>query len=165
MKVVEFAEDWLIHSDNFSLLVSKELLNNIINQNCPTIENGGCLYGYKIQKKDEYRITGYTTPMKMDEQKRCNFIRNDFMHMQVIQKIWSNDKVTMYLGDWHTHPFGNANPSSLDLKTFREVSVSCQTTANFIFFALITPSEIGFYALNKKGEILDELSMKHTSSN
>lgn len=152
MKVARFVETMILNNEHFTILIDKSIIDQLKSQLHPHIEQGGTLYGYKLLEREEYRITGYTKPMRKDKKTPIFFGRRDKEHFKVINEMWKKDMFTMYLGDWHTHPVGKANPSSVDLETFKDISLKAKTISNVIIYFLITPTQFRVFIYDRKGD-------------
>lgn len=104
-------------------------------------EAGGILLG--MIRGPHLEITDFTIPGKQDIRKLYDFYRQDPIHQQKAADAWhSSGKTMAFLGDWHTHPYGEPAPSSTDKKSWRE-SVSGQRPQ--MVFVIISPEEWGVY--------------------
>lgn len=86
-------------------------------------ETGGILVGFYNTKLDcaEIAYVFFETP---DSKKgRTWFIRGIFGLQNKLDKLWLHKKV-YYLGEWHFHPNGTANPSQVDVNQMFNISSS-----------------------------------------
>lgn len=83
-------------------------------------EEGGILIG--AYRSGGLEITGLTEATGTDERSLTRFVRQDPCHQAAAIAAWeaSGGVVTM-VGEWHTHPFGEPQPSQTDLATWRGV--------------------------------------------
>jgi integrative and conjugative element protein (TIGR02256 family) len=76
-------------------------------------EAGGVLFGYRYNNGIE--IANITSPMRRDIRKPFAFIRKDRQHLSIAEALWINSgNKCDYIGEWHTHPSGNAESSFVD---------------------------------------------------
>ncbi|WP_340648705.1 Mov34/MPN/PAD-1 family protein [Pseudoxanthomonas winnipegensis] len=76
-------------------------------------EAGGLLLG--TVHGNHMLIEQATTPTKWDKRFRTLFERMPFGHRAIALSRWNASKGTVrYLGEWHTHPEDNPQPSGLD---------------------------------------------------
>ncbi len=80
-------------------------------------EQGGILLG--AYREQGLEIVGLTEAAPADERTLTHFVRQDPAHQVAATAAWnaSGGQVTM-VGEWHTHPFGEPNPSHTDLGTW-----------------------------------------------
>ena len=81
-------------------------------------------------------ITGFTKPAKKDIRHPFRFIKQDPKHQHAATRAWqsSNGKDT-YIGEWHSHPLGGPNPSSIDNATWRDLAGITKRTMIFVIIA------------------------------
>lgn len=82
---------------------------------CPK-ETGGALMGYWSDQN--VVITDIIGPGPDAVHKRYSFTPDDHWHAKEIARIYrESGRITTYLGDWHSHPFGTPGLSINDLIT------------------------------------------------
>lgn len=85
------------------------------------METGGLLAGYWTN--DEVVVTDVIGPGPAAKHDRFNFEPDYRWQSEVIGSFYDeNEGRLTYLGDWHTHPAGTTDPSSLDIKTIRNIA-------------------------------------------
>lgn len=156
MKVVQSAETIAVKVNDISIVIETSLIKNLFNRTNSVNEKGGILYGYKLFYISEYRITGFTDPYQRDYQSKFYFIRKDVKHFKDLKKEWKKNNYTMYLGDWHSHPIGGANPSSTDIETWINISKESTTNSEILIFCLVVKLEILFSIYNREGACIHE---------
>lgn len=77
-------------------------------------ETGGILIGNYSLDQTTANVLQITQPPKKSKQEKYNFHRSCEGLKEVLDVAWSNDQY--YLGEWHYHPDGFENPSSIDIK-------------------------------------------------
>ena len=94
-------------------------------------ERGGILLG--CHRGPHLEITDFTEPGLNDLASLSSFTRVDKNHQQAATEAWiqSNETVT-YVGEWHSHPFGPPQPSSLDHKNWNIVAEHLKTPSLFV---------------------------------
>lgn len=76
-------------------------------------ESGGILLG--SIRGPHLEITGFTNPGSADQRSMSYFIRQDRSHQVAVNHALeiSSNRVS-FIGEWHTHPFGQPIPSMAD---------------------------------------------------
>jgi len=80
-------------------------------------EQGGILLG--AYRTEGLEIVGLTEAAPTDERALTRFVRQDPAHQDTAMAAWteSGGQLTM-VGEWHTHPFGEPEPSPTDRGTW-----------------------------------------------
>ncbi|PXA86547.1 hypothetical protein DMC47_34410 [Nostoc sp. 3335mG] len=82
------------------------------------LETGGFLIG--TRRGPHIDVTGYTDQGPDDVATRTSFERLCASHRARIHAAWkASGHVESLVGDWHSHPIGSANPSSIDCSAWR----------------------------------------------
>lgn len=111
------------------------ILESFIQSEANQSEAGGILMG-EIRGNDVY-VQKITTPNKLDTRTRFSFIRHKDNAQLILNHEWVNSGFTMtYLGEWHTHPEKNPNPSFQDLKMIREQFCLGKLTLPFLILII-----------------------------
>lgn len=110
---------------NITIWYSMELIKEIEKQKDKDTsqETGGCLFGCYDRTSSSIYIF-FEHPAPMDSKCSRTFFERG---CQGLSKVWSEiDEKTFhqvrYLGEWHSHPYGNCNPSQTDKKQFEQMS-------------------------------------------
>lgn len=83
-------------------------------------ESGGILLGYR--RGDHLQVTIASAPQKADRGWRYQFVRSARHHQEIALRHWhASDQKIDYLGEWHTHPECQPNPSATDLSEWRKI--------------------------------------------
>lgn len=83
-------------------------------------EAGGMLIGHHPLASEDIILDRLTTPQTGDRRSRCRFHRDQAAHQKLLDREWSlSGGKRTYLGEWHTHPDDDPQPSSLDLTSWR----------------------------------------------
>lgn len=82
-------------------------------------ESGGILLG-QVSKNNIYVLKN-SIPSKYDISKRYSFERDMTNAQKIIDlEFKESEGRTIYLGEWHTHPENDPNPSGQDLKMIKD---------------------------------------------
>jgi integrative and conjugative element protein (TIGR02256 family) len=87
------------------------------------LETGGVLLGYLAESGKDFVVTSVLGPGPDAVHERHRFSPDHPYQLQAIEQSYhESGRVLEYLGDWHTHPKGIAELSSLDLATLRRIA-------------------------------------------
>jgi len=79
------------------------------------LETGGCLAGYYAKDTDDVVVTDVIGPGPAATHKRTVFLADRAFHDEMLAVLWETSQGRIrYVGDWHTHPGGSPQLSSLD---------------------------------------------------
>ena len=82
-------------------------------------ESGGLLLG--LRKKEHLHVTKATFPGKADQGYYNSFFRRDWSHQFIASKEWMKSGFRVdWIGEWHSHPENDPQPSATDFNTWRE---------------------------------------------
>lgn len=97
-------------------------MNEEANSGLP-FETGGVLLGYWSNDRSEVVITDATGPGPKAAHSKTEFIPDDEYQDRVIDEIYArSERRHTYLGDWHTHPFGEESLSYKDRRTLQRIA-------------------------------------------
>jgi len=83
-------------------------------------EAGGILLGHR--RGVHLHITEATEPTEHDIRTRTSFVRSQKVHQEVALEKWRVSEGTVdYLGEWHTHPELDPQPSSIDRREWKAI--------------------------------------------
>lgn len=83
-------------------------------------EAGGILLGYR--RDAHLHVVMATAPGPSDTRSKFRFCRDDESHARIALSEWTKSGETMdYIGEWHTHPQSQPQPSTLDLSEWRNI--------------------------------------------
>lgn len=86
-----------------------------------TPESGGILLGYR--REEHLHVIAATVPQATDCRRRFWFHRSARTHQEIATQKWVlSDETVDYLGEWHTHPESDPNPSALDFSEWAKIS-------------------------------------------
>jgi integrative and conjugative element protein (TIGR02256 family) len=97
-------------------------MQDLVKQN-PTIETGGVLAGY-VDENGNVIITHASGPGPKASQSGVRFEKDIEYCQEFLNKLFvQSARKIVYVGEWHSHPSKNNNPSGLDIKSFSEIAV------------------------------------------
>ncbi len=97
------------------------------------LERGGILLGYR--KLEAIEITSLTLPGRWDCARPTLFRRSERGHRMRALREWKASGHTIdWVGEWHTHPGGTAEPSSVDRRTWMELARHTAKPMAFLIF-------------------------------
>ncbi|QVW24126.1 Mov34/MPN/PAD-1 family protein [Pseudomonas hormoni] len=106
------------------VVISPEVLELIsfYQQSAPDdCEAGGILIG--VMHGAHLEITGATEPQLTDKRTRTRFQRSEVGHQLILNQRWESSGGTEnYVGEWHTHPEPDPQPSGIDLREWSRTS-------------------------------------------
>ena len=108
-----------------------------------TNEAGGVLLGFRY--KEGIEINRCTSPFSQDIRMPYNFHRKDKLHLLKADEYWkSSNSYSDYIGEWHTHPYGDASPSYLDKREWLKSQRSFQKQLVMI---IASPDAVKLYSI------------------
>lgn len=85
-------------------------------------ERGGILLG--LRRGSHLHIDEATLPMKWDVGTTFAFRRSSKGHKELALRRWRQSNRTIdWVGEWHSHPERHASPSSIDLQSWRGITL------------------------------------------
>lgn len=106
-------------------------------------EAGGVLLGRFILNTKDIIVDKVTTPLYGDLRGRYQYIREADNHQKLIIDAWNKSAGTCnYLGEWHTHPENYPNPSSQDLKNWKEILNTRTFSSQYLYFVIVGIEEV-----------------------
>lgn len=140
------SKEWHIHIKDFGLLrVSAKLIENLksfrqLKEETP--ESGGVLIGMHLNSGGRILINDYTPPQKSDKQGRYLYHRSS-EHNDVVLKIWKeSNKVSTYVGLWHTHAEGVPSYSPVDKKDWLDSLNKSVYEGDRLFYFIVGQTHI-----------------------
>ncbi len=104
-------------------------------------EHGGIFIG--LIRGPHLEIDDLTFPSSDDNSKMFSFVRQERYHQKKALDAWKKSNFTKtYIGEWHTHPHGEAIPSTIDKNTWKKIVVRSKRS---MVFAISTPLELKFF--------------------
>jgi integrative and conjugative element protein (TIGR02256 family) len=101
-----------------------ESLRTLAGEHSP-LETGGCLAGYYARGTEDVVVTHAIGPGPRALHRRTEFVADRAFHDEVLALLWEGSQGKIrYIGDWHTHPGGSPQLSSLDRAFMRHAAKS-----------------------------------------
>ncbi|WP_373514047.1 Mov34/MPN/PAD-1 family protein [Persicitalea sp.] len=98
-------------------------------------EAGGIILGKLIEQ--EIHAMKISAPSSLDKSSRFSFERHKLSAQIVIDfEFLNSGGETVYLGEWHTHPEKNPNPSSTDSKMVRTQYREIERPTDFLILLI-----------------------------
>jgi len=127
------------------LLVERPLLNSLrqhVDATKHKGEAGGLLLG--LRKEGAIQIVSATFPKRWDRPSPVSFFRSNRGHRIAALRTWRQSGETVdWVGEWHSHPKGSAQPSGTDLRTWSRVVTHTRQSMVFIIIGG-TETYVGF---------------------
>lgn len=129
-------------------------------QNDPeTREAGGVLLGRYILGSTDVVVDDVTVPTPSDCRRRFFFFKNKQSHQAVVTDRWIKSNGTCnYLGEWHTHPEPDPNPSSVDICEWKRLLRVTKFDGDCLYFIIAGTKQIRIWEGNRKNSSITQLS-------
>jgi integrative and conjugative element protein (TIGR02256 family) len=123
-----------------------------------TPESGGILLGRFLLECDDVVVDEASAPMKGDKWGRYFFHRDRKLHQRLIDEAWVKSNGTCaYLGEWHSHPEADPNPSTVDLDDWRRKLRTDRFDGDHLFFVIAGVKRIRIWEGDKRDASFKEL--------
>lgn len=139
-------DDWILNIPNFGKVrIDHSLLNDLsrfrqLEASHP--ESGGVLIGKHLIKGGRMVIDRFTLPQSQDIQSRRLFYRSE-KHSEIVQRTWrESDRISTYVGLWHTHPENCPQYSSIDKKDWLKALNRSAYDGKNLFFIIVGRTHI-----------------------
>lgn len=104
-------------------------------------ERGGILIG--SYRGPHLEIAALTVPGPTDVLSLTSFIKRDPLHQTAATAAWRKSVGRRtYVGEWHTHPFGDVAPSRTDRSTWTRITKRNKARCVFV---LVSPADWGVF--------------------
>lgn len=124
-------------------------------------EAGGILLGRLVLETHDIIVDQVTVPTKGDRRSRFSFWRARAVPQRRVIALWKVSAGTQnYLGEWHTHPEDDPQPSPTDLANWSTIIRSAKYEQGSLLFAVIGRNKTRLWELKKTGGVLSELMQK-----
>jgi len=145
--IIENKKEFVFHRSTTGYLkissLATQKMARFIQTSPNATEAGGVLLGRFILNSEDIVVDDITIPHKKDKRTRHCFIRNKHSHQLEILKRWKESNGTCnYLGEWHTHPEPNPQPSSNDLKDWQRILKQTRFDAESLFFVIVGTEQL-----------------------
>lgn len=102
------------------------------------LETGGCLAGYYPKDSDDVVVTHVIGAGPAATHKRTEFVADRAFHDEALAVLWeTSQRRIRYVGDWHTHPGGSPQLSSLDKAFMKHAAKSQDAFLNCSLVAIV----------------------------
>jgi integrative and conjugative element protein (TIGR02256 family) len=102
------------------------------------LETGGCLAGYYARGTDDVVVTHVIGPGLGATHNRTEFLADRAFHDEVLAVLWETSQGRIrYVGDWHTHPGGSPQLSSLDMAFMKHAAKSQEAFLKYSLVAIV----------------------------
>ncbi len=102
--------------------VSERLVNEA--ERVFPFETGGVLMGYWAKEYTEVVITHAIGPGADAQHSPNGFVPDYTFQETEIERVYcESDRLSTYLGDWHTHPLASCHPSFKDKRTLHRIAM------------------------------------------
>lgn len=147
-------KDWILNISKFGRVrIEHTLLENLrkfkqLKASSP--ESGGVLIGKHLIQGGRLIIDNYTQPQTQDIKDRCSYYRSG-RHNQIIQKTWvESNKISTYVGLWHTHPEDFPSYSPIDKRDWITALNRSVFDGKNLFFIIIGRTHMRCWMGTKK---------------
>lgn len=121
-------------------------------------EAGGVMLGRFIVGSDDVVVDKITVPMIGDKRSRFRFFRSRNPHQTVIGQEWEASGGTCnYLGEWHTHPEPNPEPSFVDLAGWKKKLAFDQFDSGCLYFVIVGTERVNAWQGYRKSLRIEAL--------
>ncbi|MBO6571228.1 MAG: Mov34/MPN/PAD-1 family protein [Balneola sp.] len=139
-----------------------KILNKFRQIDISNREAGGVLLGRFVLDSDNIVIDKVTSPQSKDRRSRFAFKKMDSYHQHRITQEWTETggKIN-YIGEWHSHPEINPNPSSLDIQEWKRKSKEDVYDNSFLIFIIVGIESISAWTVTKVDQSIIKLDVVH----
>lgn len=140
----------IFKSNNIFLEITESVVSELIKYrqiSSFSNEAGGVLIGKRLLDGNIV-ITDITTPQPKDIRKRAFFRKSKHEHQVISDDLWKQSRgIKVFVGEWHTHPEKNPNPSFLDKKSWKK-NIKVQIDKKNYIFVIVGTEEIKVWISN-----------------
>lgn len=123
-------------------------------------EAGGIFMGRFIKGSKDIVIDAVTSPMEDDKQKRFSFKRLSPLHQAAIDTFYKETKGTChYLGEWHTHPEEDPEPSGVDRRDWKRKLKEDTFSNRYLYFIIVGIEELRMWEGDRKYLTITKLKL------
>ena len=113
-------------------------MHNHVQRHPKSTEAGGILLGRMLMKSDDVVVDEVTVPGPHDSRNRFRFSRARQPAQTAVNDAWTRSSGELnYLGEWHTHPEDDPQPSGHDQKDWRRLVASQIYEQASLFFVIV----------------------------
>lgn len=125
------------------------------------LETGGCFAGYYDSDSNDVVITDVIGPGPRAVHMRMRFVADRKFHDEMLEELWQrSNRITRYVGDWHTHPGGGSGLSFTDRAFMKHALHSRRAYLRYSLVAIVYGdlTEACFWSLERSGRRFGILS-------
>ncbi len=123
-------------------------------------EAGGVLLGRFLIGNNDVIVDHITVPMTGDKRSRFGFFRSQNAHQKRISEAWASSQGTCnYLGEWHTHPEDDPNPSTHDLTNWKNKLNHDKFDGDFLVFIIVGIVQVNAWKGLRDNRQFEKLSL------
>lgn len=101
-------------------------------------EAGGILLGRLIDSSQDVVVDEAAPPHAEDRKSRFSFFRRKRPAQERVNRAWTSSSGTLvYLGEWHTHPEDDPQPSAHDLAQWKRILCEVVCGHDPLFFLIV----------------------------
>ncbi len=127
-------------------------------------EAGGMLLGRIIDSGTDLVIDEATEPTESDQSGRTFFYRCKDPAQPKVNSAWEESRRTRnYLGEWHTHPEDDPQPSEQDLHNWNRISREAKRDYETLVFVIVGRSKMRLWTIRKNMGRVVELDPAESS--
>lgn len=157
MTLSNYEMKWISDCGRYTVYLSDDCLNKFKKNGQDFIPNeiGSSLIGCYSTDGFEAFIAEIS-PIPSDSiSSRYNFVRGIKGLKKYYRKLLKSNSGLYYIGEWHTHPFGQPIPSSTDDKNQFDISSSVKTNCPESILLIVagnfvSKTEVGCYVYSRK---------------
>lgn len=114
-------------------------------------EAGGVLLGRLIRDSHDVVIDVASPPSPEDRRSRFSFFRARKPAQVVVERAWrESGQVVNYLGEWHTHPEDDPNPSCIDRRDWKKIVARASFEQDFLLFVIVGRVQIRVWEVSRE---------------
>ena len=101
-------------------------------------EAGGIMLGRLIADSLDVVVDEVVGPLSQDKRSRFAFFRPRKQAQQIVDRAWATSRGTrIFLGEWHTHPEDDPQPSPQDSRNWRRICERAVVEQEFLLFMIV----------------------------
>lgn len=114
-------------------------------------EAGGVLLGRLIRDSNDVVVDTASPPSPEDRRSRFSFFRARKPAQHVVDSAWwESGQVVNYLGEWHTHPEDDPQPSCIDRRDWKKIVARASFEQEFLFFIIVGRVQVRAWEISRK---------------
>lgn len=152
---------WRSRDRRFAAEMEPDTLNSLLRiarEACPA-ETGGVLVGYYTADLCTAVVTELLEPSSDSLSAIGRFVRGVAGLARALAQRWHKRRRTYYVGEWHSHPGGDAFPSGADTQAMHGIAGSAEEQCPEPILviaggALAEPSDVRVWVYTREGDIV-----------